>query len=54
MMTRQPQKNKNPAQNNMKEPKLGYVVKMDNHLWLSSGTYGPSAIASVNSRTTQK
>jgi signal transduction histidine kinase len=34
----------NPANNNQQEPKLGYVMKVDDTWFLGSGTYGPAAI----------
>ena len=34
----------NPAQANQQEPKLGYVVKVDDGWFLGSGTYGPAAV----------
>lgn len=39
----------NPAQNNRKEPKLGYVVRVNDDWWLGSGTYGPAFIGLNNS-----
>jgi cytochrome c len=33
----------NPAHGNKQEPKLGYVVKVDDTWFLGSGTYGPAA-----------
>jgi len=33
----------NPANGNKEEPKLGYVVKVDDTWFLGSGTYGPAA-----------
>jgi cytochrome c len=34
----------NPANGNKQEPKLGYVVKVDDTWFLGSGTYGPAAV----------
>ena len=34
----------NPGNNNQQEPKLGYVMKVDDSWFLGSGTYGPAAI----------
>ncbi len=34
----------NPANANKQEPKLGYVVKVDDTWFLGSGTYGPAAV----------
>ncbi len=34
----------NPAHNNQQEPKLGYVVKVDENWFLGSGAYGPAAV----------
>jgi signal transduction histidine kinase len=34
----------NPANNNVPEPKLGYVLKVDDGWYLGSGVYGPAAV----------
>jgi len=34
----------NPANGGKQEPKLGYVMKVDNGWFLGSGTYGPAAV----------
>jgi len=34
----------NPANGNQQEPKLGYVVKVDDTWFLGSGAYGPAAV----------
>ena len=38
----------NPANNNQQEPKLGYVMKVDDTWFLGSGTYGPAAVKPAN------